>query len=593
MVERALPQVNALAGETVRGVSDLARLRLVTGLTLILNGLVGLLGADWDIQWHSVIGHDRTFTPPHNMILISIGTSGIVALISILIETHWSRRHPELRAPGTDFGGVLRSSLGSYLVGFGAVCAAVAFPLDTYWHALYGIDVSLWAPFHTMLYMGGVLATFGVIYILLSAAHLSQMQHERWTVLFSYAGLVAELGILLSKLNTFLFPALIGYNLHLASLTLNFFSALLALVAVFVCVLAVRLVPWTGAASMVVVAFLLLFLLVSAFVPPMMTRLVQAEHQTYLAQASSIGSTIVALLGQTPVLLLASLSLDGVVWLGRLGQWAVVKRNTWGFVTVMVSMILVTGLILVEFHLAGGGSFTRTFELNFSRFRFSWRFLAVCWETGWPRRSVSPSKHCGGKIMYKAIQLVLCLCAVVSLVVTGIAFYQIVLASTIHGSPVRFIEAQAGSYPLKLALYSDSIQAGDVIPFDIAVAPGTRGPLTYQVMASPGPGVPAELSQGDVNAQQSTSYGVPGSITLVTRGPWTLHIVITGPAGRGEAALPLTAVTFPAMPAWLAWNIGLLPVYGLLLFWITQNQRAAKQRPGGEHAKPGVPTEMA
>ncbi len=182
--------------------------------------------------------------------------------------------------------------------------------------------------------------------------------------------------------------------------------------------------------------------------------------------------------------------------------------------------------------------------------------------------------------MRKAIQLVLCLFAVAALVVTGVAFYQIVLASTIHGAPVRFIGATAGSYPLKLALYNDPINAGDAIPFNIAVAPGTRGPLTYQVTASPGPGVPGGLSQGDVNAQQSTPYGVPGSITLVTRGLWTLNIVITGPAGRGEAEIPLTAVALPAMPAWLAWNIGLLPLYGLLLFWVVQTRRTAKKRSG-------------
>ena len=191
--------------------------------------------------------------------------------------------------------------------------------------------------------------------------------------------------------------------------------------------------------------------------------------------------------------------------------------------------------------------------------------------------------------MRKAIQLILCLFAIVSLVVTGIAFYQIVLASSIHGSPVRTISAQAGPYSLTLALYSDSIQAGDAIPFNIAVAPNTGGKLTYQVTASPGPGVPGSLAQGDVNAQQSTSYGVPGSITLVTRGPWTLHIAVSGSPGQGEAAIPLTAVTFPAIPAWLAWNIGLLPVYGLLLFWITQSWRAAEPRSGEEPAQPGVP----
>lgn len=187
--------------------------------------------------------------------------------------------------------------------------------------------------------------------------------------------------------------------------------------------------------------------------------------------------------------------------------------------------------------------------------------------------------------MRKSIQFILCLLAIFALVVTGIAFYQIVLASTIHGAPVRFIEEKAGPYPFKLALYNDPINAGDVLPFAISVASDTRGVLTYQVTASPGPGVPGSLAQGDVNAQHHTSYGVPGSITLVTRGPWTMHIVISGPAGRGEAAIPLTAVALPAMPAWLAWNIGLLPAYGLLLFWVVQTQRSAKQRPGEEHAK--------
>lgn len=187
--------------------------------------------------------------------------------------------------------------------------------------------------------------------------------------------------------------------------------------------------------------------------------------------------------------------------------------------------------------------------------------------------------------MRRAIQWMLGLFAVFALVVTGVAFYQIVLASAIHGAPTRFIDAQAGPYSLKLALYSDTINAGDVIPFAIAVAPGTREPLTYQVKATPGPGVPGSLAQGDVSTQQSTPYGVPGSITLITRGTWTLNITITGPAGQGEAAIPLTAVALPPIPAWLAWNIGLLPLYGLLIFWVIQSRRAAKQQPEDQQAR--------
>ncbi len=175
--------------------------------------------------------------------------------------------------------------------------------------------------------------------------------------------------------------------------------------------------------------------------------------------------------------------------------------------------------------------------------------------------------------MRRVVQLLLAVFAVAALVVTGIAFYEIVLASGANGTPARVIDATAGPYLVKLALYADPINAGEITPFAIAVASGTQGTLTYQVTASPGPGVPGSLTQGDVDPQQSTPYGMPGSITLVTRGAWTLHIVVSGSEGQGEASIPVTAVTYPAIPAWLAWNIGLLPLYGLLIFWVVQTRR--------------------
>lgn len=347
-VSGSLLQANATAERTVKWIKALVRLRLATGIALICVSLVGLLGADWDIQWHAVIGRDRTFTPPHDLILIGIGLAGIVALTSILIETSWSRRQPELQPYGTDFLGVLRSSLGSYLVGFGAVCSAIAFPLDTYWHSLYGLDVSLWAPFHTMIYMGSVLSTFGTIYLLLSAAHLAEAQHDRQTTILSYTGIVVALGILLSKFYTFLTPSISGHGLHIASLTLSIFPLLVALIVTFVCVLAARMIPWTGVATLTVVVLLLLWLLVSTFVPPMMTLLVQAEHQTYLARSSLIGSNIVPLLGQTPAVLLTAFCIDGVVWLARRGTWTLTKQHVWLLVAATISIFLVAGFTLIQ-----------------------------------------------------------------------------------------------------------------------------------------------------------------------------------------------------------------------------------------------------
>lgn len=172
--------------------------------------------------------------------------------------------------------------------------------------------------------------------------------------------------------------------------------------------------------------------------------------------------------------------------------------------------------------------------------------------------------------MRKATQIFLLLFAIGSLLVTGVAFNRIVLASTIHGAPVRFVETTAGEYPLKVAFYTDPINAGDAIPFAIASASDTQGTLRYTVTATPGLGVSGTLTQSSMSTQQSTPYGTPGNIMFVTRGNWTMHIVVSGPAGQGQADIPITAVAPPAMPTWLAWNIGLLPLYGLLIFWGTQ-----------------------
>ncbi len=172
--------------------------------------------------------------------------------------------------------------------------------------------------------------------------------------------------------------------------------------------------------------------------------------------------------------------------------------------------------------------------------------------------------------MRKATQIVLLIFAIGALTVTATSYYQIVLASTIHGAPTRFLNATAGPYQLKLALYADPLPAGDAIPFNIAPAPGTQGPLTYTVTADPGPGVSGSVTQGDINVQQQTPYGTPGNITLVTRGTWVLNITVNGPAGQGQASIPLTATAPPPIPTWLAWNLGLLPIYGLLIFWWNQ-----------------------
>jgi hypothetical protein len=71
------------------------------------------------------------------------------------------------------FAQLFSAPLGAYMVGLSSLTAAVAFPLDAYWHALYGIDVAIWVPFHIMFIASMGLVALGATYMLSSAAHLA------------------------------------------------------------------------------------------------------------------------------------------------------------------------------------------------------------------------------------------------------------------------------------------------------------------------------------------------------------------------------------------------------------------------------------
>src|SRR5262245_57254424 len=85
-----------------------------------------LFGTAWDVQWHVSVGRDRLFTAPHVLMLVGIGLAGLSNLAKLLVARS-------------------RVSSGTVLSGLGALFAALAFVLDDYWHALYGIDVAIWA----------------------------------------------------------------------------------------------------------------------------------------------------------------------------------------------------------------------------------------------------------------------------------------------------------------------------------------------------------------------------------------------------------------------------------------------------------------
>ena len=144
--------------------------RLFAGGALVAMQTLAAVGLAWDIQWHRWLGRDMFLTPPHLIIYTGVVGAGLTCIVVVLVETerYW-RRVPGVDETSTvSLLGIFHAPLGFFLAGFGALTMAVAAPLDNYWHQLYGVDVTLWSPFHMMGLIGAGIAYLGSTYALAS-----------------------------------------------------------------------------------------------------------------------------------------------------------------------------------------------------------------------------------------------------------------------------------------------------------------------------------------------------------------------------------------------------------------------------------------
>lgn len=267
-----------------RSLRAVSTVRLALGLTALLGAIIFLEGTSWDIQWHTFIGRDRTLIPPHLMMLSGVTVSGISGLLSVVIESWWARRNKAIAQYSIGFAQIFSGPLGAYIVGFTALTAAIAFPLDAYWHALYGIDVAIWAPFHVMFVASMGIVALGAAYMLSSAVHLAErigstaMRTKRAGTL----GVALALATVLSLFTLLLFDALSRKNfIDLGLMRISAFPLLSDLLVAFTLVAAACAIPWRWAATSVSVCYLVLAGIMAAFVQPATDWLLSVEHLKY------------------------------------------------------------------------------------------------------------------------------------------------------------------------------------------------------------------------------------------------------------------------------------------------------------------------
>ena len=282
-------------------------LRLICGLTTLLGAVISFFALSWDVQWHTFVGRDRTLTPPHILLLSGIVVCGIGALVAVIVETQWVKNHRAMQQRYTPFANRIAAPLGIYISGYAALNMAVAFPVDQYWHTLYGVDVTIWAPFHIMAIAGLALMALGAVYTLVSVANMATSLNAVKEKGFAYIGAVVAMA---TSLATFTVLAAEGIDpdkfLQLGFTSVSLFPMLQGLLLATLLLAVAYAIPWKWAATSVVGVVALFMVISQLAVPPALTWLMQVEQLTFKSLHRSTPPQVSVLALGWPLLMLVS-----------------------------------------------------------------------------------------------------------------------------------------------------------------------------------------------------------------------------------------------------------------------------------------------
>jgi hypothetical protein len=152
---QVLTRAGAASGRLL-GMEPWAALPFLIGSLALASGGFGVF---WDISLHIDTGRDAgpLANPSHYFILLAL--YGVFAAGLLSCALHEEAEHPSpvaLQLPSA-LGGLSLPVGGTLLITCGAF-ALTGFPLDDFWHRMFGQDVTLWGPTHLVMINGAILS---------------------------------------------------------------------------------------------------------------------------------------------------------------------------------------------------------------------------------------------------------------------------------------------------------------------------------------------------------------------------------------------------------------------------------------------------
>lgn len=120
------------------------------------------LGTAWDIHWHSAVGRDAFWIPPHVLVYAGAAMAGVLAVAMPALTIVQGDVRSAVARLKTQF------SMGYGPVGLGTVTIGIAAGFDSIWHRTVG-DRTIWSPPHALGVIGAITVTLGTTYALLYA----------------------------------------------------------------------------------------------------------------------------------------------------------------------------------------------------------------------------------------------------------------------------------------------------------------------------------------------------------------------------------------------------------------------------------------
>lgn len=146
--------------------------------------------------------------------------------------------------------------------------------------------------------------------------------------------------------------------------------------------------------------------------------------------------------------------------------------------------------------------------------------------------------------------------------------------------PMHTELVSAGPYQLRIEFFSWPLRSGRSTNLLVTPVDGRyqQRQLALSGVLQPSTSVTDTARTLKVEDDNDSRNGYTFNLNPGTQGDWQLKLNVRGAQGSDGAILNLLVEGPPAIPGWLGWTVGLLPLWGLLGFFVAQGMKLRRLR---------------